>query len=193
MQRVKLEWHWIQTLQHFHNPYISNGGWGGDHWRGMSTSQAAKLCSDGPGHIWDQCWTFLPKCTELSIWIFTAPGLLGAPLCPSLTSPLSLGHREENPRCAQVSAKITSATGVQLLSSTSPFLLFWRKALAQTEHEGHHRSSSTPFSAWEPVWCVCTKKGLLWPKFRTWATTEGEGKWNIMKNCFPCCCRWLTG
>lgn len=54
--------------------------------------------------------------------------LLGASLCPTLTSPLSLAQRGESPRCVQVSAKITvtqwlSVTGVQLLSSTLPFLL----------------------------------------------------------------------
>lgn len=89
----------------------------------------------GLGHIGDQCWTFLPKYTELPIWIFTGPGLQAASPCPFLSSPLSPVQRDESPRCVQVSAKATSVTGVQLLPSTLPFLLVLKEGTG-TEHEG---------------------------------------------------------
>lgn len=77
------------------------------------------------GHVWHQCRILLPRYTALP---FGFSQLLGASLCPTLTSALSLAQGGESPRCVQVSAKITvtqwlSVTAVQLLSSTLPFLL----------------------------------------------------------------------
>lgn len=63
----------------------------------------------------------------------------------------------------------------------------------QKQHEGPSQNFLHSLLCMEPVWCVCTKKGLLWPKFGTSATTGGEGKRNIKENYFPHCCRWQTG
>lgn len=175
MQRVKLECHWIQTLQHFHNPYISHGGWRSAQWSGNEQlTWVAKLCSGSPGACLRPVGpTQAHWAAHLDFHSSWTPG--STPVShPKLTTQPSTEGREPQVCSGQCQGNQCHWSSTAAFNTSLSPASEGRHGQKQNMR-AHHRNSSTPLCAWGPVWCVCTKKSLLWPKSGTCATTGSEG------------------